>query len=75
MDVNFVDMVKLSLDKDLCDMLYSKRATVEQVMALQMLRLERGRVFQVAPTTVEGWSPNGIKWYPQEPGNNTIAEV
>jgi len=75
MELNFVEMVKLSLDKDLCDLLDSKRVHVSEVMALQMLRLQRGKAFVItsAGTSVEGWTPDGVKWYPSEPGTFTTG--
>ena len=70
----FREMVQKSLDNDLADMLYNNRVSVQAAMDLQMLRLMRGRHFQVNETSVQGWSADGVKWEPREPGNSTTSE-
>jgi hypothetical protein len=69
----FKEMVQKSLDKDLSDLLYNGRVSARDAMDLQMLRIARGRAFfmNTTSTGVEGWSADGVKWYPQEPGNET----
>lgn len=66
----FYAAFKLSLDKDLFDLLYYGDASAKEVMDLQMLRLARGRAMSI-PLTVtglEGWSADGVNWVPSEPG-------
>jgi hypothetical protein len=71
----FVDAVKLSLDKDLSDMLYNRLVSARDAMALQMLRLARGRAFVITTvgTSVEGWTADGMQWFPSEPGTFTTG--
>lgn len=71
----FLETVKKSLDKDLADMLYNRKVSPRDAMDLQMLRIARGRAFfmNTTATGVEGWTPDGVKWYPTEPGNGTAA--
>lgn len=71
----FRDTVQKSLDKDLADMLYNNRVSAKDAIDLQMLRLARGRAFFMTTvgTTVEGWTPDGVKWYPSQPGNYTAG--
>lgn len=71
----FVEAVKKSLDKDLADMLYNRRVSAVDAMALQQLRIARGRAFfmQNTATGVQGWTPDGVKFYPSEPGTFTEA--
>jgi hypothetical protein len=77
MEHNFADIVKLSLDNDLKDMVESKRAAIDHVILLQMLRIMRGRPFKIelnAPnTSAQGWSPDGVRFYPSEPGTFTTG--
>lgn len=70
----FRETVIKSLDKDLADMVYRGMSSASDAMALQMLRLMRGRPHQVVETTVQGWSPDGKTWYPSEPGTVTTAD-
>lgn len=71
----FTDSVKLSLDKDLAEMLYNRKVSAVDAMALQQLRLARGRAFVITSngTAVQGWTPDGVKWFPSEPGTYTEA--
>lgn len=69
----FVESLKLSLDKDLAEMLYTRHVSAVDAMSLQMLRLARGRGFTIVEgkTSVEGWTADGVKWLPSEPGSFT----
>lgn len=73
--MNFKDLIALSLDKDLADLLIGGRVNSNEVMQLQMLRILRGKPFNVElngpKTSLEGWSADGIKWVPTQPGNGT----
>lgn len=73
----FGDLVGKSLDNDLADMLYNNRVSVDRAMALQILRLLRGRAFFVTKTgtVVEGWTADGMKWEPSEPGTYTKKDL
>lgn len=75
MDLNFKKMVELSLDKDIGELFEQARINTSEAMQLQQLRIARGRAFfmTTTPTGVEGWTPDGVKWYPTEPGNGTAA--
>jgi hypothetical protein len=68
MDLNFKKMVELSLDKDIGALFEQGRVNTMEAMQLQMLRLMRGRPHQVTETAVEGWSADGVKWEPKQPG-------
>jgi hypothetical protein len=75
MDLNFKKMVELSLDKDIGALFEQGRINTGEAMQLQMLRLARGKAFVITSvgTTVEGWTPDGVKWFPSEPGTYTTG--
>ena len=69
--MKFTEQVAKSLDHDLAELMLNGFVPAADAMLLQMLRLERGRGVVVAPTvqtSVEGWSADGVKWIPAEPG-------
>ncbi len=68
MNLDFKKMVELSLDKDIGDLFEQGRINTMEAMTLQQLRLARGRVHVVTETAVEGWSADGVKWEPKQPG-------
>lgn len=70
MDLNFKKMVELSLDKDIGTLFEQGRINTMEAIALQELRIARGRAFFMTTTAtgVEGWTPDGVKWYPKQPG-------
>lgn len=68
MDLNFKKMVELALDKDIGDLFEQGRINTMEAMALQQLRLARGRAHVVTETAVEGWSADGVTWEPKQPG-------
>lgn len=70
----FTKSAILSLDNDLGKLVSDAKISVDRAMNLQMLRLMRGRPQQITLnpcSTTEGWSPDGVKWYPSEPGTFT----
>lgn len=72
----FLESVKKSLDNDLASLLNDEQAPVEGVMQLQMLRIMRGRPFRIdlqAQNQTLGWSPDGVHFYPSEPGTYTTG--
>ena len=68
MNLDFKTMVNQSLDHDIGDLFMQGRINTMEAMQLQMLRLMRGRAHQVNETVVEGWSADGVKWEPKQPG-------
>lgn len=75
MDLSFKRMVELSLDKDIAELFTQGRINTNEAMQLQELRIARGRAFFMTTTAtgVEGWTPDGVKWYPTQPGNGREA--
>lgn len=68
-----------SLDNDLQALVTDRKAVFTDCVQLQLLRILRGKPFNVdlngPKTTLEGWSADGIKWIPNQPGNGTgVAE-
>lgn len=68
-----------SLDNDLGTLVKDRKANFNDCVQLQLLRILRGKPFNVElngpKTTLEGWSADGIKWIPNQPGNGTgVAE-
>lgn len=65
----------LSLDNDLKTLVTDNKVGIMDAVSLQMLRLMRGRPVQIQldppATASQGWSPDGVKWYPSEPGTFT----
>lgn len=76
MDIDFKKMVASSLDNDIRDIYLAGRINTQEAMQLQKLRIARGRAFFMTTTAtgVEGWTPDGVKWYPTQPGNGTGVE-
>ncbi len=70
MNLDFKAMVQKSLDKDIGDLFEQGRINTTEAMQLQELRIARGRAFFMTTTAtgVEGWSADGVKWYPKQPG-------
>ena len=70
MNLEFKAMVQKSLDKDIGDLFEQGRINTMEAMQLQELRIARGRAFFMTTTAtgVEGWTPDGVKWYPRQPG-------
>jgi hypothetical protein len=70
MDLNFKQMVELSLDKDIAGLFKESRINTMEAMTLQLLRLAWGKAFVITSvgTTNEGWTPDGVTWLPKQPG-------
>ena len=71
-------LVEMSLDGDISALLKDSRINTSEAMQLQMLRIMRGRPFKIElnaepQTSVQGWSPDGVTWYPSEPGSFTTG--
>lgn len=77
MDMNFKRMVELSLDNDILATFSEGRITPAEAMQLQILRIMRGRPFNIELNgpgdTSKGWSPDGVNWYPSQPGTFTTG--
>lgn len=73
--MNIYDIIKLSLDKDLAEKMTTDTASL--IVLTQVLRIMRGRPFKIdlnAPQSyTTGWSPDGVHWFPSEPGTSTTG--
>lgn len=73
----FEDNAIRSLDNDLKTLVTDGKANLDSAIALQQLRILRGRPFKLElnpPSHTAGnWSPDGIKWQSDEPGNITTG--
>lgn len=72
----FIRLAQLSLDPDLSALVGDRKLDIDRAMQLQMLRIMRGRPFQIslnAPQTPTGWPADGVKWFAQEPGTSTTG--
>lgn len=65
------DIAKKSLDADIAECVTNTRAPITTGILLQMLRIMRGRPFNVElnpPKQTGGWSADGNTWLDKEPG-------
>lgn len=70
----FLKSALLSLDNDLASWVSDRKIGVQLAMELQVLRLMRGRPFQISlqPPQTAGWT-DGKNMYPSEPGTFTTG--
>jgi len=66
----FKEAAYSSLDADLKEMIRVNQAEAAEAVLLQMLRIMRGRPFNVElqPKSEGHWSADGKKWLPKAPG-------
>lgn len=68
----FTKLVRSSLDNDLSALVGDAKISVDRAIALQMLRLLRGRAIPITSNVSSGgWSADGVTWVPSEPGTFT----
>lgn len=67
--------LRRSLDNDLISYTEDRQVSLELAMLVQIVRLMRGRSLPVVETPIEGWTPDGNKWYPSQPGTTVTVQT